>query len=218
MTTIRSLCAAALLVLAQSAFAQETPPAQPSPAQPAPAAPAAPAAPPKPVINKPYGDWAVRCYDVKSPAPCDMIQSAANRQTQQRVMFISLGYAPAADSHLMQLILPLGVSLARGVTIIAGERRMEGLRFRRCERDGCYVEMKIDPAVIETLLAAQEAKIAFASDDGQDLSLPLSLKGFPQAHSELLRLNHERATNSPIGTPPGSEPAPVPAPAPGGGN
>ena len=216
MTTIRTICAAALLVFAQSALAQETPPAtpeQPAPAAPAQPAPSAPAQPPKPVINKPYDDWAVRCYDVKSPAPCDMIQSAANRQTQQRVMFISLGYAPAADSHLMQLILPLGVSFSRGVTIIAGETKMEGFRFRRCERDGCYIETKLDNNVIEALLKAQEAKIAFASDDGQDLSLPLSLKGFPQAHSELLRLNRERATNAAIGTPPGSSDTPV-----GGGN
>ena len=102
-------------------------------------------------VNQAVGDWAVRCAltTVKSPAPCDIVQGAVNQDSKLRVMSFSLAYVPSRDAYAMQVVVPTGVALSRGLTLAAGNRSLNGAKFNRCERDGCYVEMLIDnPTVL----------------------------------------------------------------------
>ena len=64
-------------------------------------------APVQPSETKPFGDWTVRCYPVKSPSPCDMFELLANKQTQQRVLSVSIAYVPARDAHVIQTAVPI---------------------------------------------------------------------------------------------------------------
>jgi len=75
-------------------------------------------------VNQPVGDWAVRCAQtaLKSPAPCDVIQLTVNQDTKARIMSFSLAYLPSRDSYAMQVIVPTGVAIQRGMTIAAGDR------------------------------------------------------------------------------------------------
>ena len=58
--------------------------------------------------TKPFGDWTVRCFPVKSPSPCDMFELLANKKdTRQRVMSVSIAYLPANDRHVIQIAVPL---------------------------------------------------------------------------------------------------------------
>src|SRR5262245_39345763 len=104
--------------MSYSALAQAAAPA------PAPAPEGAPpGTPPNPAaqqfsVNTPVGDWAVRCAQtaVKSPAPCDIIQLTVNQDTKVRIMSFSLAYLPSRDSYAMQVIVPTGVALQKGMT------------------------------------------------------------------------------------------------------
>lgn len=235
--SVSRFVSAALLsgLMASQAFAAAAPArgaAAPAPA-PAPAQPAPDAAPPPPgqpgappnqfSVNQPVGDWAVRCAlaTVKSPAPCDMIQITVNQDSKQRVMSISFAYVPSRDAYAMQAVVPTGVALARGMTLAIGaDRGLNGVRYNRCERDGCYVETLVDAASVAALGNVGASTSVTVTGYGQfnEFKLPVSLKGFPEALDRMKGLARERAVPLPAGAPTpaaiGATPNPPPTAAP----
>jgi len=211
------------LLLAAAAAPAPAQPAAPPPAPPAADAAAQPPAVPQFSINTPVGDWAVRCAQttVKSPAPCDVIQLTVNQDTKQRIMSFSLAYVPSRDAYAMQVIVPTGVSLAKGMSLAAGQRALNGVKFNRCERDGCYVEMLVDAPTVNALSAAGKATnvtVVGYGVPGNEFKLPVSLNGFPEALDRMKGLARDRAIPIPAttATPPpltSTPAAPAPRPA-----
>ncbi len=135
------------------------------------------------LVDETYEDWIVRCFDVQVIAPCDVLHVALNRDTQQRVLSVSIAYVPQNDVHIMQLILPLGVTISKGATIVAGENTLSSIKFVRCERDGCYVEVPVPATLIESLSMIEGSTMitVWAYIEDQPIDLPLSLNGFAEA-------------------------------------
>jgi invasion protein IalB len=103
----------------------------------------------------------VRCFNVESQAPCDILQVGTNAETQQRVSLVSIAYLPATQSYAAQIIVPLGAALTRGLSLEAGEASLVGLKFNRCERDGCYVEIALPQATVDAIrLLTEDTLIA----------------------------------------------------------
>jgi invasion protein IalB len=149
---------------------------------------------PKAEVVKTVGDWQVRCFGVQNSNPCDMFWQMKNPQTGQRVIDVSIAYSPAADRHLAVLILPLGVSIPKGVVIQTDSYTSPALKYRMCSRDGCFVQTIIENPVIESIAkSGPQAKINVGGDDGKIYSLPLSLNGFAGAHDEMVSQSRARA-------------------------
>lgn len=159
-----------------------------------------------------FGDWTVRCFNVKAAAPCDMIQIAVNKEKKQRVTSVSLAYVPSRDNYAAQIIVPMGVSFQTGLTLAAGDKKIEGLKFRRCENDGCYVETGLAKNAVEQLqYGGNSGTITVALyRSNKAISLPLSMNGFVQAASKLKELARAKA----VVTPPAAAATPAPAAAP----
>ena len=145
----------------------------------------APAAPGRPEV-KTVGDWLVRCFPVANTNPCDMFQERASQQ--QRVLTFSLAFVPSMNRHILQITVPLDVALQKGVTIGAGGYTSPMMKYRMCNREGCFVQLAPDNAVIEALARATdpEAKVNIVADGGKTFALPLSLKGFSAAHDDMV--------------------------------
>jgi invasion protein IalB len=156
-------------------------------------------------VNTRVGDWAVRCSltTVKSPAPCDVIQQVLNDDTKARVMSFSLAYLPSSDNYIMQVIVPTGVALRRGLIVAAGTVALQGVKFSRCEPDGCYVEAIIDAAAVNALFADGASTRVTAIGYGQtnEINLPLSLEGFSVALGEMRKQARDRAIPIPADQP-----------------
>jgi invasion protein IalB len=165
-------------------------------------APAAPARPDEKIV----GDWRVRCFAVDNTNPCDMFQERVAQQTQQRVLTFSLAFVPSMNRHILQISVPLDVALQKGVTIQIGDYKSPIMKYRMCNREGCFVQLAPDNAVIEALARATSATatINIAADSGKTVPLPLSLKGFSAAHDEMV--SQARAKAKPAK--PGEAPAP----------
>jgi invasion protein IalB len=194
--------AAALVILAAVPALAQTP--TPTPAAPPAAAPgptdqpgAAPAAP-QFSINQNVGDWVVRCVltTIKSPAPCEVLQVTVNKDNKQRLSSLSIAYVPSRDAYAMQVVVPTGVALAKGLQLGASPN---GLKFTRCERDGCYVEAVIDNTVVGTLSkegkATTIAVVAYGKTD--QIKFPVSLNGFPEAMDRMKSYAKDRAVALP---------------------
>src|SRR6266852_5674033 len=168
-------------------------------------------------INQNVGDWVVRCVltSVKSPAPCEVLQSTVNKDNQQRISSLSIAYVPSRESYAMQIVVPTGVALAKGLTLAPP---LNAVKFTRCERDGCYVEMLIDNATITSLAGAGKAATIGVVGYGRDneIKLPVSLTGFPEAMDRMKTFAKDRAVALPNNAPvlPSAGPvAAAPAPA-----
>jgi invasion protein IalB len=191
-------------------------------AAPAPAAAAPAAAPADPnvqqfSINQNVGDWVVRCVltTIKSPAPCEVMQTTVNKDSKQRISSLSLAYVPSRESYAMQIVVPTGVALAKGLTVAPA---LNGVKFTRCERDGCYVEMLIDNATVTSLGNGGKAtNIAVYGYGQQDkaITLPVSMTGFPEAMDRMKTFAKDRAVALPpnVSPLPPAPPAVAPAPA-----
>jgi hypothetical protein len=98
------------------------------------------------------------------------------------------------------------------------------VKFNRCERDGCYVEMLIDTNAITALSAAGKTttiKVSSYGPEGKEIPLPVSLTGFPEAMDRMKGLAKDRAVALPANAPAlptapspavGAAPAPVSPP------
>jgi invasion protein IalB len=147
----------------------------------------APAAPGKPEVNT-VQDWAVRCFPVQSPSPCDMFQELDNQRTGQRVVSLSIAFYPSINRHALVVAVPLEVSIPAGLKLQTSTYTSPMLKYRRCDRNGCYVEVAVENAVIESLArsSGDGGKIVIAADSGKVYNLNFSLKGFATAHDDMV--------------------------------
>jgi invasion protein IalB len=147
---------------------------------------AAPAAPGAPEV-KAVEDWFVRCFKIDSPSPCDMYQELDNRETRQRILSLSLAYVPSLDRHALQITVPLDIAIQKGLVLQTDGYKSPVLKYRRCDRNGCYVEQAVDNAMVEGLAKSGPAgKVNIVADNGKAFSLNFSLKGFAAAHDDMV--------------------------------
>jgi invasion protein IalB len=209
-TTIAAgmFAACSAIAMAQAAAPAATPPAAPPPAAPPDQAAAAQAAP-QFSINQNVGDWVVRCVltTVKSPAPCELLQVTINKDNKQRLSSFSIAYVPSRDAYAVQVVVPTGVALAKGLML---GNSPNGMKFTRCERDGCYVEAVIDNAVVASLgkagKATEIAVVPYGKTD--QIKFPISLTGFAEAMDRMKGYSKDRAVALP---PPPAQPGAAPA-------
>ncbi|HJS45095.1 MAG TPA: invasion associated locus B family protein [Rhizomicrobium sp.] len=159
---------------------------------------------------KPVGDWFVRCFPVQSPGPCDMFQELDSPATKQRVLSISLAYVPSIDRHAIQIRVPLEIAIQKGVTIKTDSFTSPLLKYRRCDRNGCYVETPVDNNFVEAIgrSGGEKGKVNIAADTGKTYALDFYLKGFSAAHDDMV--TKVRAKAKAIATPDDAAPAPSP--------
>ncbi|MBA2588226.1 MAG: invasion associated locus B family protein [Alphaproteobacteria bacterium] len=149
---------------------------------------AGPAAGPAKPDVKAVQDWFVRCFPVQSPSPCDMFQELDDQRTRQRVVSLSFAFVPSLNRHALQITVPLEVSIPKGLTIKTDTYTSPTLKYRRCDRNGCYVEMAVDNGLIESLSRSSGtgAKVNISADNGKTYGLTFSLKGFAEAHDDMV--------------------------------
>jgi invasion protein IalB len=186
---------AGLVLSMGAALAQEAPAAEPQ-------------AMGRPETNT-VGDWIVRCFPLQSPSPCDIFQEQDYQKTGQRVLSISIAFVPSLDKHAIQISVPLDIAIPKGVTLQTDTYTSPVLRYRRCDRNGCYVETAVDNALVESLAkSGGEGKVNIAADNGKNYTLKFSLKGFSQAHDDMVA--KARAKAKPIQQGAGAAPAATP--------
>lgn len=191
---------AALLVLAAWPGLAAAQPAVGAP-PPKPVAAAKPAAAPAaaaPAASGPrqFGEFIVRCAQGKSVAPCDLYEERGDKNTGQRLIGFSIGYMPSSSHYIMQIAVPLGVSLDRGVIVSGGSFNSPKLSYRRCDQAGCYVETIVDKSLIDAFAKlGDDAKIKVAADGGKIYDFTFSFKGFSAAHDDMVAQNKAKAVS-----------------------
>ncbi len=162
--------------------------------------------PSQPNETKNIGDWTVRCFQAASATPCEMIELFVNKKTNQRVLGVLVVYNQKNNQNLMQIAVPLGVSLQNGAVLSSDTYSSGVMHFRLCDMQGCYTVTPLDNEAIKSLGRASKAAMSIVSADGKKLNIPFSLNGFDAAYAALLDLTRQKASAAPS-TAPSATPA-----------
>jgi len=146
--------------------------------------------------SKRIGDFAVRCFPVKSVAPCDLFEEQVNRDSGQRVVSFSLAFMPSGGRYILQLTVPLGISIEKGVVVAGGSYASPPLPYRRCDTSACYVEVALPKDMVDSFARLGSKAEIRVVPDGADkaVGLPFSFDGFSAAHDEMVASNKAKAT------------------------
>ena len=165
-----------------------------APASEAAPAAAAPASPGQPTVVKESGDWVARCFPVATASPCDMYQELADRETKQKVLGISIAYIPSNERYAIQISVPLGVALANGVVMSMGSYNSPALKFRRCDRGGCYVETLLDATIPDKMASSgNDGVIKIMANNDKPFPIKFSLNGFSGAREAMMEAARQKA-------------------------
>jgi invasion protein IalB len=147
----------------------------------------------QPEVRK-MDDFVVRCFPVQAPSPCDMYQEVGNNQTQQRLVTLSISYAPAANRHVIVISVPLGVLIERGAVIETSSFATQPMPINRCDRGGCYIQAEAPQALIDGFRkASPQGKVKVVGDDDKPYEFLLSFNGFSAAHDYMVEQNRAKA-------------------------
>jgi invasion protein IalB len=140
------------------------------------------------------GSWTVRCYRTPGSV-CDVSQVAYERQQNLRVLGVSIAFVPDKNLYSGRFVVPLLVSFAKGMTIDIGSFQLPNLKYRRCERDGCYVEGVLPPQMIAAMAQSGGSKgaIVIAAVNGKIVTIPIVLDGFADGLSQMKQWDAQKS-------------------------
>jgi invasion protein IalB len=116
-----------------------------------------------------------------------MTHSIVLKASKKQVLLVSLAYSPERAQHAMEVLVPLGVDLRRGIDITVGGITAKGVPVTRCELSGCVVDAILGDELVKAMRSAHSGKVTLGGIAAQDASIEFSLNGFEQADDALKR-------------------------------
>lgn len=170
---MKRLAFAALALLASPALAQDTA-ALPGGAS---------------ALSEKHGSWSVNCSVREATKDCGFSQTAGNPQTGSALVAMELA-APAANRAEGMLLTAFGLRLDAGVRLaIDGQQLGEAQAFLTCVASGCLVPVSFDEVALSALKVGQKLDVTGVKvDDGQPVTVALSLAGFTAAYDRTVEL------------------------------
>jgi len=170
-----------------AAFAQGTSPAVPATPVTKPSNASTVAGDPT-VTTASYEDWTVQCTRTgdgdSAKKSCGMVETLALPGQTQPVARVIVESVDKTPSFRLTAVMPTLVSFDKSPSIggAAGSPALFDLTWRRCLPDGCFADVSLNADALKTLRARTEpANLLFQDAGVHDVSLALSMRGFPQA-------------------------------------
>ena len=160
--------------------------------------PAAAQQAPQVTDHKEFGDWVVECYAGQATTPCSMIDVLIDNNSKQRVLTVALTYVPGSDRHILRLVVPLGISIEKGVSLSVEKFKSPTWNYAYCSNQGCFMQTEVDTATISALAHASErAKVAFVDNsNGKLWEVTFSLASFTEAHDLMVDWTRQKTKGS----------------------
>jgi|GEM_PF-6103891 len=176
------------LQLAQAQTGAPPVPLSPPPAQPGAAAQTgAPAQPQAPVetARQEIGDWIYSCATIGDGSQrCAISQQLSDSQSNATVLLWRMVRAP--DSSIVaNWQTPTGILVERGMLLAAGTPQPVRVPYRSCSARSCEAVATLADDFLQTLAATTEIAITIVAEDGNAVTIPMSVDGLAQALTTL---------------------------------
>lgn len=140
-----------------------------------------------PKEGKKYGSWIVTCEkDAKNKKNCFLTQTLTTGgdkegKNSQHFASFKVGYLPGSKDLQMIQILPFGISLQAGSTLVlTGDKLVSPGVFTTCQSFGCIAVAKIVPKDLTEIVKAKEAYLGIMSIEGKQLNIKIDTKGLKE--------------------------------------
>lgn len=139
-----------------------------------------------------YEDWTLHCStNTSSPSQksCDIEQLSHLQKNQKPFSRVAISRSAKGGSVNLAVQVPVNVWFATGIRIeIGGKDVGLSVPFARCVPAGCFASITLNDAAMQAFRAGTApATIVFANSAQQQVTIPLSFKGFNQAFDSLAK-------------------------------
>lgn len=140
----------------------------------------------KPQPQTPGPGWAINCRSgaQEKTLSCRLSQRVVMQGSGRLLTQVTFLLPTDTQTPQLAIQLPLGVLVPAGASIQVDANPTQRLRFRTCDRAGCYAEAALSSELLGQLRKGSKLTIAFKNLAEKTISLPLSLGGFEEAYAK----------------------------------
>lgn len=133
----------------------------------------------KPAPGTGFGDWQVECEKAADgQSRCFLTQTQLLKDSNVRLLKMSLGYIGAKGEPVLVALLPLGLDLRAGVVMRLDDGGEAPLPFQQCVQDGCIASARLDAKGLTAFMKAKTLRLGVMPYAGaQSVTMVISLKG-----------------------------------------
>jgi invasion protein IalB len=131
-----------------------------------------------------FEDWFKECEMITDEKGgqielCQISQTLLDKETDQPMMKIAVGYVPDKDQPVAVITLPLGIFLPPGIELqIDGKGKVGRLPINTCLPSGCQAGVQLDEDFVARMKQGSQMTVTFGNPQGKGVAAPVSLKGF----------------------------------------
>ena len=146
------------------------------------ALPAAPGRADEPsASNLPH--WVKMCETNADKKQNCMVVQRLITPTGQFFATVSIRQVADSSKDVVVLALPFGVAVQAGVTIQVDAQKPIPMKFTTCLKDGCYAQIAVNSAFIDTFKAGNKLSVTVTSaSSNRAMTFPATLAGFTKAY------------------------------------
>jgi len=131
-----------------------------------------------------FDDWFKECEMVTDEKGeqieiCQISQTLIDKESDQPMMKIAVGYVPEKEQPVAVITLPLGIFLPPGIELqIDGKGKVGRLPINTCLPSGCQAGVQLDEEFVSRMKQGNQMTVTFGNPQGKGVAAPVSLKGF----------------------------------------
>ncbi len=133
-----------------------------------------------------YQDWTVQCQPAQGQAPrlCRMVQAVQQDNGNRKVMQVIIAQPPQRGT-IATFLVPLGVALQRSPVVKVDGNQVGTATYVSCVQQGCVARMQIDDGALAAMRQGRELQVTLTGQRGKTRDVSASLLGFTDAYNAL---------------------------------
>ena len=134
-------------------------------------------------------NWSVVCRSAgrEETLACTLEQQIIVRETGRRLARLTIKTTKATEAGFASMLLqvPLGLSIADGLTMQVDQAAPVTIPIQTCDANGCYGGHIVDQALLSALRAGSQLVLSFFDLQKQKIDANFTLAGFTAAYSRI---------------------------------
>lgn len=130
-----------------------------------------------------FEDWTLRCRPASDTLPrtCRLHQQVVATDSGKPVLQFVVGQFGPEKVLGAVIFVPIGVRLPPGLGIQVDDRQLHVFTYEICDPKTCQARAVLEGKLLKDLKAGLVGKVKFQTAAGQEISVPISLKGMTAA-------------------------------------
>lgn len=128
------------------------------------------------------GDWSVMCPPAEG---CVMVQQHMAAETNQ--LILAALFRKGEQGLDAAFYLPTNLRVPEGLTLLLDDRQVVAAPIRLCHPGRCIANTQLSAELVAAIVAADSLQASYHQENGQNVMIQISLRGFEEAVAGLSR-------------------------------